>query len=79
MTIKSNIAVSENGFLFNPVTGDSYSVNAIGQDIIQMMKSNTTEEIIIEKLLAEYRTDRATIEKDLNDFKNLLTYYKIAE
>ena len=79
MTIKSDIAVSDNGFLFNPVTGDSYSVNAIGQEIIQMIKSNTSEVDIVEKLLNEYRTDRTTIEKDLYDFKNLLKNYKIAE
>ena len=79
MIIKSNIAVSDNGFLFNPVTGDSYSVNAIGQDIIKMIKSNKSDSDIIEQLLQDYRTDKGTLERDLYDFKNLLKNYKIAE
>ena len=33
MKIKTNIALSDSGFLFNPSTGDSYSVNPIGQEI----------------------------------------------
>ena len=72
MTIKSNIAVSDNGFLFNPVTGDSYSVNTIGQDIIKLIKSNKSDSDIIEQLLQDYRTDEGTLERDLYDFKNLL-------
>ena len=79
MNIKNDIAVSDNGFIFNPSTGDSYSLNPTGQEIVQMMKSGETEERIIEKLLAEYRTEHATIEKDLHDFKNMLKTYKIAE
>jgi hypothetical protein len=79
MNIKNDIALSDNGFIFNPSTGDSYSVNALGMEIIQMMKDNIPEKDIIAQILEEYRTDQSTIEKDLYDFKNLLKNYKVAE
>jgi hypothetical protein len=38
MRIRKNIAISENGFIFNPLTGDSFSVNETGIFIIQKTK-----------------------------------------
>jgi len=40
MKISQNIAISENGFLFNPATGDSFSTNACGKEIIRPKGSN---------------------------------------
>ena len=34
MRIKKNIAVSETGFVFDPTSGESYSINREGQEII---------------------------------------------
>jgi len=33
MRIRKNIAISDTGFIFNPTTGDSYSINQVGQEI----------------------------------------------
>ena len=35
MRLKKNIAVSDSGFVFNPTTGDSYSLNPVGKEILQ--------------------------------------------
>jgi hypothetical protein len=45
MKIKKNIATSENGFIFNPATGDSFSGNAMASVILLAMKNgvNTAE------------------------------------
>jgi len=70
--IKKNIATNELGFMFNPATGDSFSTNPVAASIIQMMKEqkSLTE---IKRILADtYDTDKATIEKDLDDFVNTL-------
>jgi hypothetical protein len=79
MKLKNNIAVSDSGFLFNPTAGSSYSVNPVGQRIIELLKSEKSDEEIIEILLNEYFTDKATIEKDLYDFKVLLGNYKLTD
>ncbi len=77
MKIRKNIAVSDSGFLFNPLTGDSFSVNPIGQTIISSFQDEKTDEEIIETILTEYRIDKNTVEKDLNDFKRMLENYKL--
>ncbi len=38
MKIKPSIAISENGFLFDPGSGESYTTNTVAKEIIFMMK-----------------------------------------
>ena len=38
MRVRKNIATSDEGFVFNPATGDSFSTNSIGAEIIRLMK-----------------------------------------
>ena len=70
--IKKNIATNEFGFIFNPVTGDSYSSNSIAAEIIQLMKDNNSLNEIKKTLLDKYEVDKLTIEKDVDEFVNLL-------
>ena len=70
--IKRNIATNEFGFIFNPATGDSFSSNAIAAEIIQMMKDNLSVIDIKKSLLEKYDVDRATVEKDMDEFMALL-------
>ena len=79
MKIRKNIAVSDSGFLFNPSSGDSYSVNPIGQRIMKLLQAEKSEDEIISSIVEEYMIDETTIEKDLYDFKNMLTNYKLTD
>lgn len=79
MKIKNNIALSDSGFLFNPSTGDSYSVNPIGQEIIRLFQENKTTDEIVKKITKEYRIDKDTVEKDMYDFQNMLQSFKLSE
>jgi len=79
MKVKKNIAISESGFLFNPSTGDSYSVNPIGQDILKLLKEGKDDAQVITYVLNNYMTDQNAVEKDLYDFKNMLETFKLIE
>ena len=79
MTIRKNLALSDTGFVFNPSTGDSYSVNPIGLEILRMLKDNTKEEDIKKKLLETYQVDAETIEKDYYDFVKGLEQHKLTD
>ncbi len=79
MKIRKNIAVSDTGFLFNPSTGDSYSVNPIGMDIVRLMKQNKELNEIKQAIMSEYVCDEATFEKDYYDFSMVLRNYKLLE
>jgi hypothetical protein len=77
MKIKSNIAISDSGFIFNPDTGESFTVNPIGVDILNQMKEGKTVEEISLSLEDKYNTDKNTLEKDTEDFLGLLRNYSL--
>ena len=68
MNIKKNIATSENGFIFNPTTGDSFSSNPIGAEILLLMKSGKTSMEIQEVILEKYEVEAAQLARDWEDW-----------
>jgi hypothetical protein len=72
MKIQKNIAISDSGFLFNPATGESFSVNPIGLEIISLMKEGRSEPEICDTILDHYETELVVIERDLHDFIHML-------
>jgi len=79
MNIKSDIALSDSGFVFNPASGESYTVNPIGVEIIQFLKDGKSIEEVSELILENYNTDLKTIDKDLNDFIVMLKQYSLVD
>lgn len=79
MKIKRNIAISDSGFVFNPSSGDSFSTNPIGMEIIKMLKENKTKDDIKKHILNKYMTDEVTFEKDFYDFTNMLSKLNLSE
>jgi hypothetical protein len=79
MKIKKDIAVSDSGFVFNPATGDSFSVNPIGMEIIKLMKEGKNLKEISSYIFDNYNVEEKTIEKDLQDFNEMLQHYSIKE
>lgn len=79
MKIKRNIALSDSGFVFNPSSGDSFSTNPIGMEIIKMLKENKSKDDIKKHILTTYMTDEPTFEKDFYDFTNMLAKLNLSE
>ena len=79
MKVKKNIATSEEGFLFNPTTGDSFSTNQIGAEIIMMLKKETNSKELIEIISQKYDVDKSLLERDLEDFTLQLKEFSILE
>lgn len=68
MKLKKNIATSENGFIFNPATGDSFSGNAIAADILTLMKTGKTDTEIKQEILQKYDAEPMQLEQDWDDW-----------
>lgn len=79
MKLKSNVAISETGFVFDPTTGDSYSLNQIGKEIIELMKQYKSEEFIKDVLLGKYEIDKSNLERYFFDFVNMLREFQLLE
>ncbi|GJQ63186.1 MAG: hypothetical protein SCALA702_22390 [Melioribacteraceae bacterium] len=77
--VPSNLAVSENGFLFVPTSGETFTLNKLGISIFKLMQKGADTEEIIDALLEEYDIDKTTLEKDFTDFVNQLKHHNLIE
>lgn len=79
MLLKKNIAVSKSGFIFNPSTGDSYTVNQIASEILELLKENKSLSEVKQEILRNYEVDEKSLDEDLNDFLGHLRQLRLAE
>lgn len=79
MKIKKNIAVSASGLIFNPDTGESFTVNPMGAEMINYLKDGRGQQEIADLIFEKYSIDKATFEKDFEDFLGLLANYSLVE
>lgn len=79
MKLKRNIAVSESGFLFDPGTGESFSLNEQGLEILSLMKERQSSEDITAYMTNNYDISADEFEKYYLDFIGLLRQFKLVE
>ena len=79
MRIKKNIALSDTGFVFNPTTGDSYTINQVGQEILGYLSDNKTVEEITSLMTTTYDIDQASFEKYFFDFISMLRQFELLD
>ena len=76
----NDLAISNNGFIFDPSSGNSYRTNEVGLFIIECLKENQSKEKIIEDLLEHYEIDKNEVEVDLIEFfKELKNNYLLKD
>jgi hypothetical protein len=79
MRLKNNIVISENGFMFNPSTGDSYTLNNTAREILILVKDGKSVEEIGKLIKEKYEIDVAILERYLVDFVNDLAVHNLLE
>ena len=77
MKITEEIKISDNGFVFNARTGDSFSLNPQGLELMRMIATETEFENIRGAFLEKYEVDELTFEKDFYEFCALLKHHQI--
>jgi len=68
----SNLSLSDDGFLFNSYTGDSFTLNAVATFILKRMIDGVGDDLIIQALVAEYDVAEETAAGDLARFREEL-------
>lgn len=79
MKLKSNIAASANGFLFNPISGESFTLNQTGVAILEMLHQEISQKELLDKLHQKFDVDKNLLEKDVHEFIMLLKEQQILE
>ena len=79
MKLKKNIAVSETGFIFDPSTGDSYTLNPVGQELLEMIKQNKSFASISAEFTTKYDVDPSSFERYYYDFVATLKQMQLVD
>ena len=77
MKVIKEIKISDNGFVFNSNTGDSFSLNPVGLELLRLISQNKEFEEIKEQFSGRFDVDEVTFEKDFYEFCSLLKLYQI--
>lgn len=77
MQILEEIKISDNGFVFNSRTGESFSLNPMGLEMIKMIAANSDFDEIRKSILEKYDVDDLTFEKDFYEFCTMLKHHQL--
>jgi hypothetical protein len=71
------LAVSDSGFVFDPVNGDSFTVNPCGLAVLRLLKDGQTLHNVLDQVTKDSKVDFQRAERDILDFVvQLRKYYK---
>ncbi|MGD8569593.1 MAG: PqqD family protein [Gammaproteobacteria bacterium] len=62
------LAISDSGFVFDPVNGDSFTINACGLTVLRSLKDGQGLHEVLERITKEYDVDSRKAERDISDF-----------
>ena len=79
MSKLQRLAVNDEGFIFDPETGNSYTVNKTGLFIIKLLKEGKSEEEIVKALSGKFDVSEEDARRDLVDFIEQLRLYGLLE
>ena len=77
MKIINEIKISDNGFVFNSNTGDSFSLNSTGLELMHLISQELEFEEIKKAFISRFDVDELSFEKDFYEFCSLLKLYGI--
>ena len=69
-----DLAVSETGFVFDPYSGATFSLNASALCLLRGLKEGLEREALIERLEELFDVTDADLSRDIDEFLELLRY-----
>lgn len=79
MGLTNGMIINESGYVFNTLTGESFSINQTARSVLSLLEDGCSKSEIYEKLLSEYDVEASSLEADLDDFFYLLRKYRMIE
>jgi hypothetical protein len=71
------LAINDSGFVFDPQTGATFSVNPTGQAILQALKQGAGREQITDLLQCRFNADGHDLQRDVDGFVHLLRTHQL--
>ncbi len=79
MKISNHISVSKSGFVFDSKTGESFSLNNTGREILELLIEGRSEDEIKEYFLTKYDVQETTFLRHLDDYLQMLMHFNMNE
>lgn len=69
------LAISESGFLFDPITGYSYNLNSTALELIHLLQAGKDRQQMMKQMLDVYDVHVDDFDRDFEQFLGLLQEY----
>ncbi|CAK0769856.1 Coenzyme PQQ synthesis protein D (PqqD) [uncultured Gammaproteobacteria bacterium] len=73
------LAVNDEGFIFDPTTGESFTCNQPGLAVLRGLKQGKSVQDIVAVLAEEFEVEAKDAERDVFDFIDHLRVFKIVQ
>jgi hypothetical protein len=70
--IINRLAINESGFVFDPVSGQSFTINESGRAILRLARMKRSAHQIAEQLVTEFEVPLHVCERDVLEFAAVL-------
>lgn len=74
-----NLAMNDNGFIFDPSSGYSYTSNETGLYIMKLLAQGKDKDAICEQLMAEYEVSTDNFSSDFEHYMLMLEALALVE
>ncbi len=74
-----SLMINDEGFAFDPRTGNTYNINATGLLVVNCIKAGASFDQILEQLAGQFDVDEQTADRDLEAFLNELGRHKLVD
>ncbi len=72
MSRLNELAISDTGFVFDPLSGATFTTNTTGLVVLQALKAGKGRDAIIAQLTERFETGPSDVHRDLDEFVHLL-------
>jgi hypothetical protein len=73
----SDLAISDNGFVFDPLAGATYSVNPTGLCVLQALKEGLDRDTIARRLTERFERTSQDPLRDVDEFIRMLRQHNL--
>jgi PqqD family protein of HPr-rel-A system len=74
-----DLAISDSGFVFDPFSGGTFTLNETGRTVLQALREGLTESQVVERLRSDFDGVTAKVEEDVRDFLRTMTEYGLSD
>jgi len=74
-----DLAISDSGFVFDPFSGGTFTLNETGRAVLQALREGLTESQIVERLRSNFECVTPKVEEDVRDFLRTMAEYGLSD